>query len=1110
MTAVAKRPDVDAVLRCLKDFQRSSVDYVFRRMFTDPEPTRRFLIADEVGLGKTLVARGVIARAVDHLWDQVQRLDVIYICSNAEIARQNVARLGLGGENHTEFELASRLTLLPIQLHDLKKRKLNFVSLTPGTSFELKSSLGWSKERVLLYWLLQEAWGLKGTGPMNVLQGSTARDRFRDRVQSFKRKEKIDATLHEEFLRSLERHDAAHRARGETELSDQFGELCERFHYSRIDLPEEDRDLRRSVVGDLRDILAATCIEALEPDLIILDEFQRFKQLLDGDHEAARLARVLFEYSGMDSRAHVLLLSATPYKMYTLADEAESEDHYEDFIRTLRFLLPDPADTARMEALLTTYRQELLRLPSGGSERLTETKRELEGRLRRVMVRTERLAVSEDRDGMLTEVRASSVTLEAREAGAYRALQAVARELGHGDTLEYWKAAPYLLNFMDGYKLKQKFSSACGDGGGRVPLAEAIRREPTLFLTSPAVQGYRPVDPANARLRWLLGDTIERGAWKLLWIPPSLPYCAPEGPYAEEGLRDFTKRLVFSGWRVAPKVIASLLSYEAERSMIQHSEPDAENTAEARQRRRGLLRFSFSEGRPVGMPVLAMLYPSLALAEVGDPLPLAFDSDGRWAPPSLAHVVARTQERLGSMLEPLRALAGDRGPADESWYWAAPILLDLQANQRATRSWWDSQELASEWAGGDLEDREGDDPRGWARHVDRARRMLDAERDLGPMPMDLVEVLAWMAVGGPGVTSLRALTRSLGLGVSTHASLRTEAGKVAWGFRSLFNLPETMALLRGVDPGEPYWLQVLQYCACGNLQAVLDEYAHVLRESLGHLDDDPAEAAGHLADEMAKALSLRTVNIGYDDVSLAASGRVEISPRRMRARFALRFGGERVDDATEQTRPEQVRTAFNSPFWPFVLATTSVGQEGLDFHPYCHAVVHWNLPHNPVDLEQREGRVHRYKGHAVRKNLAQRHAGALNGQRVTDPWQDLFDRAVSERSPECNDLQPFWVYPLKNGARIERHVPMLPLSRDEQLLAALRRSLGSAGLGLASGVTEDPTPAGETPALVRRGACLVGVVRVRTGPTPRPVTEGNCVLVRGGGEQPEVNRRSVG
>src|SRR5690606_1012387 len=89
----------------------------------------------------------------------------------------------------------------------------------------------------------------------------------------------------------------------------------------------------------------------------------------------------------------------------------------------------------------------------------------------------------------------------------------------------------------------------------------------------------------------------------------------------------------------------------------------------------------------------------------------------------------------------------------------------------------------------------------------------------------------------------------------------------------------------------------------------------------------------------------------------------------VRGHFALRFGDDPSDDG-DRMRSTLVRDAFNSPFWPFVLATTSVGQEGLDFHFYCHAVVHWDLPANPVDLEQREGRIHRYKGHAIRKNVA--------------------------------------------------------------------------------------------------------------------------------------------
>jgi hypothetical protein len=43
---------LDHVYAGLKDFQRASVDYVFRRLYTDADPVSRFLVADEVGLGK--------------------------------------------------------------------------------------------------------------------------------------------------------------------------------------------------------------------------------------------------------------------------------------------------------------------------------------------------------------------------------------------------------------------------------------------------------------------------------------------------------------------------------------------------------------------------------------------------------------------------------------------------------------------------------------------------------------------------------------------------------------------------------------------------------------------------------------------------------------------------------------------------------------------------------------------------------------------------------------------------------------------------------------------------------------------------------------------------
>ena len=111
-----KRPSVDASLKPLKSFQRRTVEHAFHRLFTADDSTGRFLVADEVGLGKTLVARGIIARAIDHLWNEVERIDIVYICSNGSIARANLPKLQVGGAEERSFALATRLTMLATEL----------------------------------------------------------------------------------------------------------------------------------------------------------------------------------------------------------------------------------------------------------------------------------------------------------------------------------------------------------------------------------------------------------------------------------------------------------------------------------------------------------------------------------------------------------------------------------------------------------------------------------------------------------------------------------------------------------------------------------------------------------------------------------------------------------------------------------------------------------------------------------------------------------------------------------------------------------------------------------------------------------------------------------
>ena len=72
-------------------------------------------------------------------------------------------------------------------------------------------------------------------------------------------------------------------------------------------------------------------------------------------------------------------------------------------------------------------------------------------------------------------------------------------------------------------------------------------------------------------------------------------------------------------------------------------------------------------------------------------------------------------------------------------------------------------------------------------------------------------------------------------------------------------------------------------------------------------------------------------------------------------------------------RKENIRNAFNSPMRPFVLATTSIGQEGSDFHNYCRVIMHWNLPSNPIDV----GRI--LRTFKIKKNVE-----------VTDNGKDNF------------------------------------------------------------------------------------------------------------------------
>ena len=300
--------------------------------------------------------------------------------------------------------------------------------------------------------------------------------------------------------------------------------------------------------------------------------------------------------------------------------------------------------------------------------------------------------------------------------------------------------------------------------------------------------------------------------------------------------------------------------------------------------------------------------------------------------------------------------------------------------------------------------------RGNAKHILTMMQLLDGEvveeaEDLY-FPANAVDVMVDVAIASPAVCAYR----------QSHDM--EDARKVGKAFVSVFNKPESAAvidLIYNKKSDEDYYESVLDYCSMGNLQSVLDEYAHT-------------QQTNHLGTTIEEAI-LGTSSLGIDttDTILDDSNKL-----MMRCHFAIPFIDKTVTDKAV-LRTTNIRKAFNSPFRPFILSTTSIGQEGLDFHLYARKIMHWNLPSNPVDLEQREGRINRFKCLAIRRNIA-----SLFASSHYQSWDELFDIARSTLKGDDSDMVPYWCLPvnqLSSAQRcqlqfIERIVPLYPLSRD--------------------------------------------------------------------------------
>lgn len=1059
----------------LKDFQRATVDRIYD-LFSKGKQ-QKILLADEVGLGKTLVAKGAIARLARLYKERgATSFQVVYICSNMSIARQNMEKLNIDDEISSDGDSVTRLSMQALLIFEQRQKLISdngfihLTAMTPGTSFRLTAGAGIVSERALIYVLLKRsglfekyfseleaflsmdvkawvAWSKEWLEKRVSDLQEPNRNQIVERVKSYLLAEE-DAGLLQAILNKVEAI-----KQGEPPLQNIYG-----------------------IIGRLRWMMARISLEFLKPDLVIMDEFQRFRDLITAkpDTEIGMLTNKFIHQEDVCT----LLLSATPYKLYSTMEEIEEQggldEHYEEFRQVVRFLFRDkPQKKTEFKKVWKDYSRQLSLLELDKLAILVASKEKAESLLYEALCRTERLKVSGSGDDMLDSSGAKE-TLDIVEEyiktylEADAVVEAIKSISGRVPTpVEYVKSSPYILSFMDDYQVKKDLHQVVK---ANPDLSDTVARNQRLWVRRNDINHYKNVRYPNARLRKLVSEAFdENGEW-LLWIPPSLPYYEPGGPFQKSA--GFSKILVFSAWVMVPRMIAALISYEAERKTIGLAsyKPDSENEGKkiyfATEKRRfpyPKLNFRVNRSargadvRPESMTLFTLLYPSLSLMQLFNPVESLNRRSDKTKPLPIKDIQQAIKEKLASGLDHLQEQHSvESGAMSSGWYWAAPFLFDIDSGYKDhVRVWLDNtikQRLdnSKERKGENLE----------LIHLNYLRSLLEGEvkLKLGSLPDDLLDVLTMQVLGSPAVCALRSLLGPAGeADLEQHliSSAMHEAYMLGRGLVQMFNRPEAVAIVDqkyGKRFEEFHWRNVLRYCIDGNIQAVLDEYRHMLLESYGLKDKDINHQISRTSKLMRESMTASTASYQVDTLQSFLeldSDRKKIS---LRSHYATGFFQVKSQDNKYLQRTDRLRSAFNSPFRPFVLATTSIGQEGLDFHYYCRKVMHWNLPSNPIDLEQREGRINRYKNIAIRQNVANWYR-SISFKR--DPWVEMFDKCKEEKQNKHCEIIPYWYVPLDRDnsdvISIERIVPKYPYSRDEQqyerlvrMLSIYRISLGQA------------------------------------------------------------------
>ena len=952
----------------LKPFQAATVKAVMAA-FGKRRRARRFLVADEVGLGKTVVAQHVILQLIQGIAGPRRPLVVFYMCSNLAIARQNRRKLLeiLPPEERAEADCPiDRLSLLQACERPTHK-KLNLYSLTPDTSIPIRKRHrrdGRLEERALVHALVERVWpGLFDEWGKDVFQGN-ATVNWKQSIRQHKEKAS-NGVLREAFTVSVRQE---FRLAPYQQL---LPELRARLERGELDVLE--------LIAHLRNALAASAVEKVKPDLVIFDEFQRFRDLLEPQQDEAA-QRVIGRLRGDDSPnpPALLLLSATPYRLFTRRWEEESgASHRSEFFELVEFLYGGDAEAKnkrkRSEESFSRLETEL-RKGQPTSVEAQQARKDVEEVLCPIMARTERASHSDGWDHFQTESLLAPVAIE--DLNVFKHLSQSFGDAHRPSAVPYWTSIPLPMQTMGNHYVAWKSAGTVESDG--TPFLSKLMRD---RLEPPAVWPH-------PRLR-ALQDLAPSKKLAVPWLPPTAEWWPLRGVWKnqEQPLR---KLLVFSRFRAVPQTIAATMSFNLEAELLAGEKMSYDEIS-----RRRLL--SATDKRH---PLLGLFHPSPFLINATDPLATKTTD---------INLIRRDVRRqLKDAITDLGVTIREEGPSLPVWRILAR-LEHLAGNWKwVQKGWWSlRREIAT-----------GEEDSGLAQLLTDWNE--EAGRSLENIKLANFELLVDYALGSPGVALGRALLRHWPGAVGEQGFCNTLAA--SWnGLRNYLDQRWFYSLLcRG---GESYPDALLRVVVDGNLEAVLDEHLWIISQ-LQSLSGD------ELADELRDGLTIKSGLYYFHPIQGQRDATFSL-----RCHVAMPFVQARVsyvENGEKPIRTDEMRRAFNTPFWPYVLATTSVGQEGLDFHTWCDTLVHWDLCRNPVDLEQREGRIQRFGGLSIRRSIAKRLAPLAMASRQSgeSPWARIASMADLSMS-DPSGLAPWWV--CKDGT-VTRYVFDVPTSEQKHWL----------------------------------------------------------------------------